>query len=701
VNTLMSTLVRAVLLSVALFGVTATSTKAAVSDWTGDQHSSVRLVTASDSISGDTIEAGLEFKYSPGWHGYWRTPGDAGIAPVFNWSKSSNFRSASPSWPAPSRLVIQGLQNSVYQGQFVIPVDVTVLKKHVDSRLTLALDYAACTVDVCVPRHADLSLNLPAGSGSPSAEAASIAIAKATVPKPLDRSDIKLEKSVLEGTGKRRHLIVTLQSTAEPFRSPDLFVEGSGSGIPPAPAVKLFDGGHRTVLDTALPAPTKTDGSVLKLTVVDGSRSVEFAGPGAVAPPVAGIDRGLLAIIPLALLGGLILNLMPCVLPILSIKLFSLAKHAGAERRTARLGAVATAGGMIFSFVLLAAVLSGLKLSGAALGWGIQFQQPWFLTTMAVVTTLFAASFFDWLSINLPQTIAGRLDAPARGPMVEGFVSGAFSTLLATPCSAPFVGTAVGFALARNPLDILIVFVCLGIGMALPFLAVAAAPRLVAWLPRPGKWMVRVRQVLGVLLLGTTLWLLYTLWTVAGAPVTLFVAVLLVATLGLRALVTSRYAGKGYRWPTVATAGLATAAVVASFAASQSLVGPRADQWQSFDPVAIDALVADGKTVFVDVSASWCLTCKVNELRVLQARPVRARLAQAGTVRMRADWSRPDPVIAAYIQRFGRFGIPLDVVYGPHEPEGRLLPEILGKDAVIHALDDAGNNHATSAKDEP
>jgi len=221
-----------------------------------------------------------------------------------------------------------------------------------------------------------------------------------------------------------------------------------------------------------------------------------------------------------ALLGGLILNLMPCVLPILSIKLFALARYAGAERRAARRGAVATALGIISSFLLLAAVLSGLKLSGTSLGWGIQFQQPWFLALMAAVTTLFAASFFEWLPIRLPQIFAGAAGASARGPLAEAFLGGALATLLATPCSAPFVGTAVGFALARNPAEILVVFASLGVGMALPFLVVAAAPGLVAWLPRPGVWMVRLRHSLGVLLLGTALWLLFTLWQVASPTIT-------------------------------------------------------------------------------------------------------------------------------------------------------------------------------------
>jgi suppressor for copper-sensitivity B len=212
--------------------------------------------------------------------------------------------------------------------------------------------------------------------------------------------------------------------------------------------------------------------------------------------------------------------------------------------------------------------------------------------------------------------------------------------------------------------------------------------------------MLRLRQGLGVLLLGAALWLLFTLWQVASTTITSIVAVLLVITLVFRALITHRYAGTEFRWTSLATFGLAASAIVIA-SLSPSIVNARnadANGWQRFDPVAIDALVSDGKTVFVDVSASWCLTCKVNELTVLQTEKVRRRLGQSGTVRMRADWSHPDPAIAAYIQHFGRFGIPLDVVYGPGEPTGKLLPEVLGSATVIRELDAAGRSAALAGK---
>jgi suppressor for copper-sensitivity B len=359
---------RALLIGAACLAATATSANAAVSDWVGDQRGEVRLVTAADSVNGDPVDAGLEFRYPPGWHGYWRTPGDAGIAPIFNWSKSMNVRDPSVSWPAPSRLVVSGLQNSIYQGRFILPVSLKLIDQHAKARIAVSIDYAACA-NICVPKHADLSLDLPTGSGEASAQAAAIAAAKATVPGQLADSGIQVTRSETEGTGAHKRLFLTLRSRSEPFRSPDLFVEGAGEGLPPAPEVRLSDEGRVATLIASIPSETQpTHGKALVLTVVDGARAVEFAGPAFGGASSAQADSGILAIIASALLGGLILNLMPCVLPILSIKLFALARHAGAERRAARRGAIATALGIISSFLLLAAVLSGLKLSGTSLG---------------------------------------------------------------------------------------------------------------------------------------------------------------------------------------------------------------------------------------------------------------------------------------------------------------------------------------------
>ncbi len=668
------------------------SAEAATTAWVGDKHAAVRLITAADHVpTASAIEAGLEFRFAPGWHGYWRTPGDAGVPPVVDWSGTTNLAAATVSWPAPHRLIIEGLQNSVYEGRVVLPVRLAFAKpRGADTGASIdvraVVDYAACS-NVCVPFHADLALSVPMGAAGSTAETAEIADAREAVPRPPKDAGVQVVGQSLSGSGADRRLVVSLRSAALPFDHPDLFVEGAGSGIPPAPEVEFGEDRHTATLTVSLGEVGAT-ATLPTLTLVDGSRSAEFAGPS-LAPVVrrSAIWPALVS----ALLGGLILNLMPCVLPVLSIKLVGLTRQSGAGRRAMRIGFVVMALGIVTSFLLIAGALVGLKWSGANLGWGIQFQQPWFLAAMAAVTVTFAASLFDWVQIGAPQVVAGVDVDRGRGRWtrwIEPFLTGAFATLLATPCSAPFVGTAVGFALSGSAFDILAIFFCLGIGMALPFLAAALWPGVAGWLPRPGPWMIGLRRILGVLLLGTAGWLLTILWSVAGGPAMAATGLFLAGLLIVLWFGASQERA-ALRWPTrAATAlGLLAVATAVSVPSEMSSRPTLIDEAVTFDPSTIDRLVAEGKTVLVDVSASWCLTCKVNELAALKTAEVRARLHRPDTVLMSADWSRPDPVVARFIQSFGRFGIPLDVVYGPRSPTGTPLPELLTSQMVVAALD--------------
>jgi suppressor for copper-sensitivity B len=667
------------------------SARAAATDWVGDSRAAVRLITAADNITADsTLGAGLEFRFAKGWHGYWRTPGDAGIPPTVDWSASENISSGKISWPAPHRLVIDDLQNSVYENDVVLPVELFLKHAQTATRIKASITYAACS-EVCVPLQADLTLALPTGPEGTSAQSGLISSAQRRVPGSPDAAGVDVIGTRFAGPASEPTLVVDLKSRSGAFVQPDLLVEGAGDGIPPAPKVELQDTGKTARLTVRLAALAPA-GRPLTLTLIDENRTAEFKVPAAQAILESGslFFSALLS----ALLGGLILNLMPCVLPVLSIKLFAFTREAGGSLRDVRLGAAATASGIVFSFMLLAASLIGLKWSGATLGWGIQFQQPWFLAGMAVLTVLFAASFFEWLPIGLPNSIANVASKRSGGPMIEAFLTGVFATLLATPCSAPFVGTAVGFAFARGPSEILAIFLCLGLGMALPYWMAALFPGCVRWLPRPGPWMLVVRKFLGILLLGTAAWLIYVLWSTAGAWTAAVTAALLACLLGYRALISAPVRGQiaslASRRSGLITAGLMVVPLIVSLSGAAPVSQPvGAQEWQAFDLDALPGLIAGGNTVLVDVTATWCLTCKVNDVRVLENAEVRSRLQQLHVIRMRADWSRPDPYIADYLHRFARYGIPFDVVYGPQQPDGEALPELLTTSALLRAIDQA------------
>jgi suppressor for copper-sensitivity B len=655
------------------------------SDWFVTDQGGVRLIAAAPVV-GDaaTVTLGLEFRLAPHWKIYWRSPGDAGFPPRLDWSGSTNLAAAQIAWPAPQRFSVQGLETVGYTDHVVLPITARLDHQGQAAGLVLALSYLTCR-EICIPYDTVLRLDLPAASAAPDGAGYGALIARYAARVPGDGSGAGL---ALAGaslvTGAKPMLELRIE-TARPLLAPDAFVEGpagvsfgaphlAASDMPGQALLRLPAGGTEAAVDAMVGHP-------LTVTLVDGERSLEARVTPQAAPPAAALAL-LLAILPVALLGGFILNFMPCVLPVLSIKLLSVVEHGGRSRAAVRRGFLASAMGVILSFLALAAAMIGLKAAGIAVGWGVQFQQPLFLVFMAVLLTLFACNLWGFFEVPLPAW-AGSLAARhgEGGAVLGNLAAGAFVTLLATPCSAPFLGTAIGFALAAGPAEILAVFLALGIGLAAPYLLVALLPRLAQALPRPGRWMLVLRRVLGVALAVTALWLVSVLVSETGLVPALAVAALLAAA----ALALGLLRPAGPRRLAAAAALLLAFLVPVTLAAPPP--APAGDAfWRGFDRAAIDQLVGEGRIVFVDVTADWCLTCKVNKELVIDQPAVHRRLEQPGIVAMRADWTRPSEAIAAYLRSFGRYGIPFNAVYGPGLPQGKALPEILTPEQVLQAL---------------
>ncbi|GAB4364854.1 MAG: protein-disulfide reductase DsbD family protein [Kiloniellaceae bacterium] len=684
---------------------------AAAGPWAAEEQARLRLVSAVQSVGGDSLDLGLEFDLQPGWKIYWRSPGDAGLPPSVDWSGSRNLAQAEIRWPVPHRFSLFGLETFGYGGQVVLPVAARVEDPAAPLSLRAKVDYLICE-DICIPYTADLSLDLPAGDGARAAQAFLIESFQDQVPGLGAERGLAIAAVTLAGTLEQPLLQVTARSD-RPFTAPDLLVEtppGFHVGLPEA---TLADGGREVRLSVAIAkkpgSDTVLEGKAVTVTVIDGARGIEqqsvlrYAVPPAAAAPPLDV-AGLAGILALALIGGLILNLMPCVLPVLSLKLLSVVQQGGRQRAAIRASFLASAAGILFSFLVLAAAAVALKSAGLAVGWGIQFQQPLFLSALAVVMALFAYNLMAFFEVPLPGFV-GRIAAKGTGEgdhhsLWGNFATGALATLLATPCSAPFLGTSVGFALSRGAVEIFLIFTALGIGLALPYLLVAAAPRLVAWLPRPGAWMVWLRRILGLLLAGTAAWLLTVLAAQVGVLAASIMAGLLLglgAALWLRPALAPRHR--------LASSALATLLALAAFALPAGVEAPRrgdsaataaAAAWQPLDTAEIAARVAAGEVVFVDVTADWCITCQVNKKLVLDTEAVRVRLDAPGVLRMRGDWTLPSDAIAAYLAGFGRYGIPFNAVYGPGAPGGLALPEILTREAVLAARDQAAGSATAS-----
>ncbi len=674
--------------------------RAAASGWVGDRHAAARLITAERATgSAGMVDAGIEIRLASGWHAYWRDPGAAGLPPAIDWQGSRNLAAAKLAWPAPRRFTMAGLETYGYAGGTVLPVAVTLERPGAPLVLHATVAYSACR-DVCVPYHAVLDLTLPAGIAAAGPEAGLIAAARAAVPGTLSGLGLSLRSASVSPDGKGRSaLALELAGPGAMLARADLFVEGLPQGAPGPPQVATDGGQGRVALllrDIDSPA-SRLAGRRLVFTLTDGTdRAATFEAEPALAPPAAFAGAALipLAVLGAALLGGLLLNVMPCVLPVLSLKFLYLARLAGSERRTVRLELLATGGGIIAGFLLLAAGLIALKEFGAAIGWGIQFQSPWFLVAMTMVMVLFAADLWGWISIAMPgSNEAAALTGRVHGRHSRAVLVGLFATLLSTSCTAPFIGTAVGFALSRGPLEIIAIFVAMGLGLAAPTLTAAAVPALVKLAPRPGRWTIWLSRIFGGLLLATAIWLLAVLARIMSVDAALVVAGLALALLGVLAV--RRTAGGPIGAHPRASGGLSAALVLAALLVpmtglnSRPGVADASGNWQPFVRTSIAPNVARGRTVIVNVTAAWCLICQVNEVTVLDRDPVAARIARTDVLAMRADWTRADASITNYLESFGRYGVPLDVVYGPGAPGGIVLPDLMTAPEVIRALDRA------------
>jgi suppressor for copper-sensitivity B len=657
----------------------------AASDWAATAQAKVRLVSALTGSGGaKSVPLGLQFELAPGWKTYWRSPGDAGIPVSLDWAGSTNLAGADMAWPVPRRFTLFGLDTFGYEDEVVFPIAARPADPAKPLTLRLKVDYLVCE-KICIPQSADLALDLPASAPAPSDFAQLIDRYQSRVPGDGSGHGLSLVSTHAEGEEANPRLVVSVRS-ALPLVAPDLFVEGPAGLYFPAPNVALEQGGlgARFTIDVKRDAKGPVlAGTPLLLTVADGIRGLEAKAVPAPAMGGSAWTTALLA----ALLGGLILNLMPCVLPVLSLKLLAFVGHGETPSGRVRLSFLASAAGVLASFLLLAALVAGFKSAGLAIGWGFQFQQPLFLSAMALLVTVFAANLWGFFEVPLPGFAGALASASNRPGLLGDFFTGALATLLATPCTAPFLATALGFALAGGPAEIFAIFLALGLGLGAPYLLLAAAPSLARHLPRPGPWMVWLKRALGFALLGTALWLLAVLAAQIGVKASLLtggalVALLLILT--LRRLVPAR------RW--TAVAAMAVVAVLAPMVLAEVPVTVAAEDgaWRKFDEAAIARLVGEGHVVLVDVTADWCINCQINKLLVLDRGWAAQALASGRVIGLKADWTNPDPAVARYLAGFARYGIPFNAVYGPRAPQGLALPPVLSEEAVRQAVEQAG-----------
>ncbi|MBX3716389.1 MAG: thioredoxin family protein [Burkholderiales bacterium] len=665
------------------------------------------LAEAAAAVPGKPATVGLRLRMDKDWHTYWRNPGDSGLPTKIRWTLPEGWQAGPIQWPYPEAQRVGPLMNYGYSGEAMLLVELTppADAKPGPVAIKADADWLVCK-DICIPEKATLTLPFAVEGGSPPAASGNAALfAKARAQLPVAVAGWTAE-STLAGAKLTLRVVPPAGAVAParvmffPFR--ENFVDH------PAPQALVRDGaGVRLEVKLMEPVPTDVK-EVAGLLVAEsawpghaGRKAVEIAMPVVASLPApaapVGVPAGeaggsLLVALAFAFAGGLLLNLMPCVFPVLGIKVMGFVRHAHGDSRALWMQGAVFSVGVLVSFLVLAGLLLALRAGGAQLGWGFQLQSPAFVTLLAALFFLMALNLFgvfEWG--GFAQSMTSSLSA--QGRYADAFLAGVLATVVATPCTAPFMGAAVGFTLAQPAPVSLAVFAMLGVGMALPVLALSFFPGALKRLPKPGPWMETFKQVMAFPLFATVIWLAWVLGAQAGNDAVMaLLAGLLV--LGIGAWIYGRWARSESLLRFVFAALFAAAGLWLAWPGPDAKPGEaRAAAvkegeiaWQPWSPERVAELRASGTPVFVDFTAAWCVTCQVNKRVALNRDEVARALADRGVVALKADWTNHDPRITAALAELGRNALPVYALYAPGQAQPKLLPEVLTVSLVLDEL---------------
>lgn len=668
-------------------------------------------------VPGQPFRVGVLLKMVPGWHTYWKFPGDAGIPTEIKWKLPPGWKAGEIQWPIPLKLVEPGdIQIYGYHDEVLLIQELTPPASIADKsvKLSAEADWLVCE-KICIPGGGTVGLELPVTDSSSLANEETFGRYERSLPQPWPSGEV----ANVNWTRSPTDLQLQVKSAAlANYPAVDFFPVPSETVVVGHPSAERTADGvtFRIPIDTSDAKLASIPGLVVFGQTAEGpgrnawelggsmATAVEPAGSTASARPAGRVATsangggGLAMSLLLGFLGGFILNLMPCVLPVISLKIFGFIKHAGQSRQRIFRSGLAFVAGIFVWFIGLALLLIFLKSAGSQVGWAVQFTNPHFVLAMSVVVFVFALNLFGVFEFTLPRSANRGVMAVTEGEgNAASFFQGVFATILGTSCTAPVLGAAVGFALTQSNVVIVLMFAAIAAGMGFPYLLLSAKPAWVKLLPKPGAWMERLKQFMGFPMLATLVFLLYVLGEQRG-PTAVIWTLCFLLFVGLACWM------KGAFFVPTASTGSRVLVVVLilvlvlggghyfireKFAATklESTTSAPTDGWQAFTPEKLATELAAGHAVFIDFTAAWCVTCKFNEKTVLETASVREAFTQRGIVKLKADWTNADPAITKMLQQFGRPGVPLYVLYpAGNSAEPIILPELLTKNIVLEQL---------------
>ncbi len=663
------------------------------------------LANVDGVVPGEPFLVAVRLRMAPGWHTYWKYPGDAGIPTEIKWELPEGWRAGEIQWPLPLKLQEPGdIQIYGYHDDVLLIQQITPPKNlgNVPVKLSGKASWLVCE-KICIPGDGSVQMTLPVAPTNSPANTELFA----RFQKQLPRSP----SANFSATWTRDNAGLLLH-----VRSSDL-AKSAAVEFFPSPAENVATGhpqlqsrdGDQFVFRIPLDAGNRNS---LPGLIVFGENDDRGAWDVSVAQPAAiaahsSTFRELARFLIFGFIGGFILNLMPCVLPVISLKIFGFVQQAGQSRARILRSGLAFIAGIFVWFLGLALVLVLLKSAGREITWAFQFTNPYFVLIMSAVVLVFALNLFGVFEISLPQWLnRGAVAAESAHGDAGSFFQGVFATVLATPCTAPFLGTALGFAFTQSSAVIILMFVAIASGMSAPYLLLSAQPAWLKFLPRPGAWMVRVKQLMGFLLIATLLFLLSVLGAQRG------VAALIWTSSFLLVLSIACWMKGAFISPVVSAARRALVFVLmlllvlgggwyfigAKFVSASAIATPvsSAGGWEKFTPERLASETRQGHSVFIDFTAEWCITCKFNESTVLETEAVRSAFSQRQIVKLKADWTNGDPAVTKLLKQFGRPGVPLYVLYPGGAAEPYVFPELLTKNIVLEKLETV--NHSVASQ---
>jgi thiol:disulfide interchange protein len=682
-------------------------------EYQGKQLVRAELLPDTDAVvPGKPLTVGLLLRMAPAWHTYWKFSGDAGLPSEVKWKLPAGWKIGEIQWPIPLKTIDPGdIQTYGYENEVLLMQEITPPTKLDSSSVKLYADASWLVCErICIPGGVTLQLELPVSTTSQPANTELFTHYRRLLAQNWPGANVARVDWSRVGTDLR---LKVASETLASHPAVDFFPLPEQNTVVGHPRIESRNN-NEIVFRIPIESSEKNLSSMAGLVVFSHQPNGEDRAAWQIAtqpvvsaarpaPPVRGIFTFLL----FGFIGGVILNLMPCVLPVISLKIFGFIQQAGQSRQKILRSGIAFTIGIFAWFIALALLLIALKASGRDVTWGgFQFTNTYFVLVLSVIVLVFALNLFGVFEISLPQSMTrSLLSTTERKDLLGSFFQGVFATVLATPCTAPFLGTALGFAFTQSPAIILSMFVAVAAGMGAPYLLLSAQPAWLRFLPRPGPWMLHVKQFMGFVLLATLLFLLYVVGAQRGLEGAIW------ASCFLLVISVACWMKGAFILPTASVLKRSVVLVlmlVLVLGSGIYFIGGKfrstnlastdtrlRGDWQAFTPERLQGELEQGRFVFVDFTAAWCLTCKFNEASVLESTEVRQAFQRHGIVKLKADWTNGDPVITKLLQHFGRPGVPLYVLYPGKNEEPIVFPELLTKGLLLDKLETSARTVAS------